>query len=206
MKLDIVHDLQSVYRKLIDATSRPGLISNLGKQAEILDEENETGCSSSILLLALTLLDAEVTFKVYGRNAEAAEKEINQLTYAKTAEAALADYLFILLDAEEGSLEKAIEKANPGTFLNPHKSAVIIAEAGAIIAGDSLILRGPGIQMDTKISVDLSGDWVKRREEKNKDYPTGVDLVFVDRSHQLLSLPRTTQIKENREDDSEWVM
>ncbi|UOE53689.1 phosphonate C-P lyase system protein PhnH [Bacillus sp. CMF12] len=206
MKLDVVHDLQAVYRKLVDSTSRPGLISDLGKEAAMLDGEKTAGCSSSILLLALTLLDPEVTFKVYGSDAAAVENEINQLTFAKAVQADQADYLFLLKDAGEGSLEDAIENANPGTFANPHKSTVIIAETGAITAGDDLLLKGPGIQTSTGISIDLTGNWIERRSEKNKEYPTGVDLVFVDRNHQLLSLPRTTQITESREVEKEWVM
>jgi alpha-D-ribose 1-methylphosphonate 5-triphosphate synthase subunit PhnH len=206
MKLDIVHDLQSVYRKLVDSTSRPGLISDLGKEAALLDGENETGCSHSLLLLALTLLDQEVTFKVFSANAEAAEKEINQVTFAKTAEADQADYLFILHDAGKGSLEDAIQRANPGTFLNPHKSAVIIAETGAIREGGHLILKGPGIQTSTAVNVDMDGNWIRRREEKNKEYPVGVDFIFVDQDNQLLSLPRTTQVTEKRVVMNEWVM
>ncbi|WP_346769921.1 phosphonate C-P lyase system protein PhnH [Cytobacillus firmus] len=206
LKLDIVHDLQAVYRKLVDSSSRPGLILDLGKEAAMLDEENAAGCSSSILLLALTLLDPEVTFKVYGSEAAAVENELNQLTFAKAVQADQADYLFLLKDAGAGSLEDAIEMANPGTFINPHKSATIIAETGMITEGNKLLLSGPGIQTSTGISIDLPGNWIERRSEKNKEYPTGVDLVFVDRNHQLLSLPRTTQITVCREVEEQWVM
>lgn len=206
MKFDVVHDLQSVYRKLVDSTSRPGLLSDLGKEAAMLEGENIAGCSSSILLLALTLLDPEVTFKVYGSDAAAVENEINQLTFAKAVQADQADYLFLMKDAGAGSLEHAIEMANPGTFINPHKSAVIIAETGAITEGDNLLLSGPGIQTSTGINIELAGNWIEKRNEKNKEYPTGIDLVFVDRNHQLFSLPRTTQITESREVEKEWVM
>lgn len=206
MKLDMVHDLQSVYRKIVDSTSRPGLISDLGREAALLGGENETGCPNSLLLLALTLLDPEVSFKVISANADRIEKELNQLTFAKTAEADQADFLFILNDAEPGSLEEAIQRANPGTFLNPHKSAVIIAEIGHIGDDDHLVLTGPGIQTSTAISVDMDGEWIKEREEKNREYPVGVDLIFVDKNNQLLSLPRTTQLSENKAVMNEWVM
>ncbi|WP_282172115.1 phosphonate C-P lyase system protein PhnH [Cytobacillus firmus] len=206
LKLDVVHDLQAVYRKLVDSSSRPGLVSDLGREAALLDGENPAGCSSSILLLALTLLDPEVTFKVYGGDAEGLEKEINQLTFAKAVQADQADFLILLKDAGAGTLEHAIEMANPGTFINPHKSATIIAETGVITEGNKLLLSGPGIQTSTGISIDLPGNWIERRSEKNKEYPTGVDLVFVDRNHQLLSLPRTTQITESREVEKQWVM
>lgn len=198
LKLDIVHDLQSVYRKIVDSTSRPGLISDLGREATLLEFDNETGCSDSLLLLALTLLDTEVSFKVYSAQASAVTRKINQLTYAKAAEADQADYIFVLQDAEQGALEEAIQKGKPGTLKNPHKSATIIAEVEAVTNDETLLLKGPGIQTIISINVHVSENWVENRWEKNMEYPIGIDLMFIDINHQLLSLPRTTQITKNR--------
>ena len=68
LKLDIVHDLQSVYRKMVDSTSRPGLISDLRKEAALVEDEDKQGCRPSLLLMALTLFDQEVSFKVFSRS------------------------------------------------------------------------------------------------------------------------------------------
>lgn len=198
LMLDTVHVLQSVYRKLVDSTSRPGYISDLGKEVALVEFDNKTGCSDSLLLLALTLLDQEVSYKVYSSQASAVTKKINQLTYAKALEVDHADYIFVLKDAEEGSLDEAIRKSKPGTLKNPHKSAIIIAETGAVTNDDSYVLKGPGIQTTKSIHVDLPQNWVVARQEKNKEYPLGVDLIFIDKDHQLLSLPRTTQMTKNR--------
>lgn len=198
LKLDIVHDLQSVYRKVVDSTSRPGLIADLGKEAALVKIDNETGCSDSLLLLALTLLDPEVSFKVYSAQASAVTKKLNQLTYAKAAEADQADYIVVLQDAEQGALEEAIQKGKPGTLINPHKSATIIAEVEAMTNDETLLLKGPGIQTTKSIHVDVSENWVDHRREKNMEYPIGIDLMFIDKNHRLLSLPRTTQITKNR--------
>lgn len=205
MKLDIVHDLQSVYRKMVDSMSRPGLISDLRKEAALVEAETIKGCSASLLLVALTLFDQEVSFKVFSPQADSVSKTINQLTYAKPAETKKADYLLILKDAEKGSLEEAIINAQPGTLKNPHTSATIIVEVDSVTSGEALLLKGPGIHTTELISLDINENWLESRQEKNKEYPLGIDLIFIDQNHQLISLPRTTQITRNRV-IAEWDM
>jgi alpha-D-ribose 1-methylphosphonate 5-triphosphate synthase subunit PhnH len=198
LTLDIVHDLQSVYRKLVDSTSRPGLISDLRKEAALVEEEDQKGCSASVLLVALTLFDQEVSFKVFSPQADSVSKTINQLTYAKPTEAKKADFLLILQDAEKGCFEEAINHAKAGTLKNPHKSAFLIVEAKSVTSGEALLLKGPGIHTTELIHIDINENWVESRQEKNKEYPLGIDLIFIDQHHQLIALPRTTQITRNR--------
>jgi alpha-D-ribose 1-methylphosphonate 5-triphosphate synthase subunit PhnH len=205
LTLDIVHDLQSVYRKLVDSTSRPGLISDLRKEAALVEVENQKGCSASLLLLALALFDQEVSFKVFSTQADTVSKTINQLTYAKSTDTKKADFLLILQDAEKGSLEEAIINAKAGTLKNPHSSAFIIAEVESVTSGEALLLKGPGIHTTELVHLDINENWVESRQEKNKEYPLGIDLIFIDQNHQLLSLPRTTQITRNRV-MAEWDM
>ncbi|UFT99314.1 phosphonate C-P lyase system protein PhnH [Radiobacillus kanasensis] len=205
MKLDIVHDLQSVYRKMVDSTSRPGLISDLREEVAFVEDEDKNGCTASLLLAALTLFDQEVSFKVFSAQADTVSKTINQLTYAKPTKTEQADYLLILQDAEMGSLEEAIAHAKPGTLKNPHTSATIIVEAEAVTSGEYLLLKGPGIQTTESAYLDVKENWLKSRQEKNKEYPLGIDLMFIDQHHQLLSLPRTTQITRDGV-MSEWDM
>lgn len=193
MKLDAVHDLQSIYRKMVDSTSRPGNIEDLRREAGLV--ETIAGCSPSLLVMAQTLLDQEVTFNIISSQADHAAKIINQLTYAKQTETGEADYIFILQDAERGSLEEAIEQAKPGTLKNPHRSATIITEVDSVISGDPLFLTGPGIEGTETVFVEIKNHrWMEARLEKNREFPLGVDLMFIDSSHQLLSVPRTTQI------------
>ena len=198
MELDIVHDLQSVYRKMVDSASRPGLISDLRKEAALIEEGNKKGPSASLLLLALTLFDQEVSFKVFSTHEGTVSKTINQLTYAKPTETKNADYLLILQDAEKGSLEAAIINAKPGTLKNPHTSATVIVEVDSVTSGEALLLKGPGIHTTELVHLETNENWVENRQEKNKEYPLGIDLIFIDQNHQLLSLPRTTQITRKR--------
>ncbi|KKK36573.1 phosphonate metabolism protein PhnH [Mesobacillus campisalis] len=196
MKLDAVHYLQAVYRKMVDSASRPGHISDLRKEAGLAG--TITGCSPSLLVMALTLLDQEVTFSVISNQADKVSKLINQLTYAKQTETAYADYIFILGDASRGALAEAIEKAKPGTLKNPHGSGTIIAEVDSVISGDPLFLTGPGIEETETVFMNVRDSWVEARRDKNREFPLGVDLMFIDQHHQLLYLPRTTQITESQ--------
>ncbi|KLU60269.1 alpha-D-ribose 1-methylphosphonate 5-triphosphate synthase subunit PhnH [Peptococcaceae bacterium CEB3] len=192
MNLDLVHDLQAVYRKTLASMSCPGLISNIREQAGKLDWE--TGCFSSTVLLILMLLDTEKRFKVYSEQEEATTWLINQLTYAQATETEQADFVLVLNTARVGDLEEALRRANPGNLLNPHKGATVFVEADALSGENELILCGPGIAGASYISVRTKGSWIEARAAKNFEYPLGVDLIFTDSGDNVLCLPRTTQI------------
>ncbi|MBA9025981.1 phosphonate C-P lyase system protein PhnH [Peribacillus huizhouensis] len=195
MKLDVVHDLQTVYRKLVDATSRPGKVMDLQKEVEVLDVQ--TNCLSATILFALTVLDPEVTFKVITKQEEAVSRMINQLTYSKSVDVSDADFIFILEDALHEEMEDAMNQAKVGSLSNPHESAMIILEVSDVTKGKPVKLSGPGIQGETDLNMQNVSNWMEMRNEKNVEFPLGIDMYFVDHQHQLLAIPRTTQIKEN---------
>ncbi|MED3984383.1 phosphonate C-P lyase system protein PhnH [Peribacillus simplex] len=195
MNLDVVHDIQTVYRKLVTATSRPGTLVVLEREAKTLDVQME--CLSSTILLARTVLDPEVTFKVISKAGETVSRMINQLTYSKPVDLPEADFIFILHDASEEQMKEALTKAKVGNLLNPHESAMIILEVPDVTKGDSMILSGPGIQQESFISLPNVSAWLGARNEKNIEFPLGIDMYFVDRQDRLIALPRTTHIKEN---------
>ncbi|MBT2666823.1 phosphonate C-P lyase system protein PhnH [Bacillus sp. ISL-4] len=195
MNVDVVHDIQTVYRKLVTATSRPGTLVVLEREAKTLDVQME--CLPSTILLARTVLDPEVTFKVIAKEGEAVSRMINQLTYSKPVDLPEADFIFILHDASEEQRKEAINKAKVGNLFNPHESAMIILEVPDVTKGDAMILSGPGIQEESFISLPNVSAWLGVRNEKNIEFPLGIDMYFVDQQDRLIALPRTTQIKEN---------
>ncbi|SFG83149.1 alpha-D-ribose 1-methylphosphonate 5-triphosphate synthase subunit PhnH [Desulfotomaculum arcticum] len=192
MKLDLVHDIQRVYRKTVDAMSRPGLIVNIKDQAEKVDLE--VGCFKSTVLLAMMLLDTETTFKVVSEREAEIAKFINHLTYAKGAETQSAGFILVLHDAKPLSLEETLKTACPGDLVDPHQSATIIVEADNLGYDGDLLLTGPGIDGERWIKVQTAGSWVDIRAEKNSEYPLGIDLIFTDANDNVLCIPRTTQI------------
>ncbi|WP_249595083.1 phosphonate C-P lyase system protein PhnH [Peribacillus frigoritolerans] len=195
MNLDVVHDIQTVYRKLVTATSRPGTLVVLDREARTLDVQME--CLSSTILLARTVLDPEVSFKVISKAEEEVSRMINQLTYSKPVDLPEADFIFILHDASEEQMKEALDKAKVGNLLNPHESAMIILEVPDVTKGDSMILSGPGIQDESFLSLPNVSAWLAARNEKNMEFPLGIDMYFVDQKDRLIALPRTTQIREN---------
>ncbi|MGY5344286.1 phosphonate C-P lyase system protein PhnH [Paenibacillus glucanolyticus] len=199
MKLDLVHDTQLAYRKLMDSMSRPGLISELGELAGKVGLK--LNCFDATVLLAAVLLDTEVTFKIISEKEEEIVRLFNQLTYAKAAETAAADFIFVLNDANSFQLEEAIRKAKAGDLIHPHASATFIVEAEQITNDNGLVLSGPGIEDTHHVQVstcgsESRGSWLDERALRNIEYPLGIDMIFVDRDSRTLCLPRTTQISK----------
>lgn len=193
MKLDLVHDLQAVYRQILNSMSRPGLISNIAAEAAKVDME--TGCFKSTFILALLLLDTEVTFKVYDAAEPGFTQLISRLTYAQAAATAEADFIFVLQNAGGEALTEALTQAYAGDLLNPHKAATLIIETDYAGNDRELVLTGPGIAGENYVKIAGTDGWIEERAAKNKEYPLGVDIIFADRTDNLLGLPRTTQIQ-----------
>jgi len=192
MKLDLVHDIQKVYRKVINSMARPGLIENIGEQSGKVDID--TGFYNQTLVIMFMLLDAEVSFKIYSNQEEKITKFISQLTYAKSKSADEADFIFVLRDAGPKKLEEAFRKGKPGNLIDPHRSATIIVEVDKLSKDKDLVLKGPGIKDANYVKVDIEGDWIEERKKKNIEYPLGVDAIFIDRNSNIVAFPRTTQI------------
>lgn len=192
MKLDMVHDIQAAYRKLIDSMSKPGIISDLSEEAEKL--ELFQGCLPATYIAAQMLLDTEVTFKVVSERVGEVTHLLSQSTYAKESALEEADFIFVLRDAAPGYLYCALETAKVGELMDPHCSATVIIETESLSCGTKLRLSGPGIQTTAPAEIHAAEDWIDIRAERNKEFPLGLDLIFTDTSHRILALPRTTQV------------
>lgn len=190
--LDMVHDIQSVYRKLVHSMSRPGTITNFVEEVEKLEQEQLV--FSSTELIARTLLDTEVTFCIISPRAAEVTSIFTQTTYAKEATVQSADYIFVLGDAVPGALLDTIQAAKAGELNDPHSAATIIVEVNSLFGATELTLTGPGIQTTDSLSMNLREDWIELRAERNSEFPLGIDLLFTDVDHHVVALPRTTQV------------
>ncbi len=192
MKLDLVHDIQSTYRLTLDAMSRPGKIVSLSSDVTAINDS--LYFFPSTWLLIHMLLDIDVTFNVISSLPEEKLALMNQLTYAKPASMHQADYIFVSHDANNSDVHAAIEQVKNGSLVDPHESATVIIEVEALSTEAYYELRGPGIKSCTYINIHSHVEWQTIREQRNIEYPLGIDLIFVDRKHQLIALPRTTQV------------
>ncbi|MBE6071470.1 MAG: phosphonate C-P lyase system protein PhnH [Clostridium butyricum] len=196
MKLNMVHDIQSVYRKVLNAMAKPGVIENLKKEADQVDIE--TNCYENTFLMMMMLLDREVSFNVVSEKSVDVSSLISQMTYAKVKSIEEADYIFVLKDACDEQLDMVIRNAKIGDLVDPNKSATIIAEFKCLDSGSSILnFKGPGIKNLREVRISGETKWIKERKIKNEEYPLGVDLIYVDEKNNVMCIPRTTSITES---------
>jgi alpha-D-ribose 1-methylphosphonate 5-triphosphate synthase subunit PhnH len=189
----ILHTIQSAYRLLLNAMSFPGSIVSLQKQTQSINYISKS--HSCVLLIGLMLLDAEVSFCILSKQPEHISAMLKQLTYSRVVSLEEADYVFILDDASNGDIQQAFTKSKNGSLLSPHQSSTLIMRVPSISAEGNLQLTGPGIEHMRSIGIEGAKKWLPLREKKNVEYPLGIDLIILDSLHDMVCLPRTTQIK-----------
>ncbi len=192
--LDLVHDIQKVFRVVLDCMARPGSIGCLALMSEKADAGLPMPQAFEVLMHLL--LDTEVSFSVCSQHSEALKMGIHQHTYARGGALEDADYIFITRDSGPDILPEVLRRAKKGTLPDPHISATIIAEVEQIRQGEGLVLRGPGIFQELHLTIEGSEKWVHARAQANCEYPLGIDLILVDSDNRVICLPRTTQILE----------
>ncbi len=192
MHLDMVHDIQGAYRKLLTAMSRPGTIENISNEAAKADME--ISFYPGTLILMLMLLDSEVSFHIVGEEQEAIASLIHQLTYSSHRSLEEADYIFVLRGARDEEKLQTLKTAKLGNLVDPHASATIIFEVEELNKSKELILQGPGIEDRAYMGVTLFESWIEERTQRNSQYPLGIDIILADRASRIVGLPRTAQI------------
>lgn len=199
MQLDMIHDIQSTYRKVLNTMSRPGIIENLCTEA--LKVDINVTCYNSTFLVMIMLLDREVSFNIVSKNSESLSNLISQMTYAEAKPVEEADYIFVLRDECDQCLGEVIQNAKIGDLIDPNKSASIIAEFDNFNGFDEktednlkLLFKGPGIKEVQEVNISGNTHWINKRREKNEEYPLGIDLICIDKNENVLSIPRTTHI------------
>ena len=194
MKLDLVHDLQHIYRKLLNSMSRPGSIENINSIGQKVNMQIDL--DKNLTALLMSLLDGEVSYCFIAPADKNAESKINQLTYATKSCIAQADYIIITNRASEQQMQLALSEAKMGTLRNPHESATVIIQVEQLSNDKQLQLKGPGIKDKQDLYVQDDRQWLIYRNEKVQEFPLGIDIVMIDTKGNIACLPRTTRIVE----------
>lgn len=184
---DPVHDIQKAFRKTMRAFSFPGRVEDLGP--ETAGQDFGPRAPGALILVARMLLDAETGF--YCRDDELAGT-LELLTFAKRADAADADFLFVL-DGE--TLPQALREAKAGSLVDPHEAALIVAVARIGEAEREWTLSGPGVDGERSCRFALADGWEEIRAERNREFPLGVDMLLLSAENAALALPRTTRVR-----------
>ena len=176
-----VFDGQKVFRKILDAMSRPGEVVDLQEEAGKMWGENKT-----LLAIAMTLVDNQVSFNTQEERTLA--EEIATLTLSHEVPVEEADFIFVTCKEE---LSKVIEQVKEGDLTNPHKGATLIITAEDIW-DHPITISGPGIDGVKQMSVpaDNTVRTLTIRDAMQHEYPEGIDLIFVTKTSKVFCLPR----------------
>lgn len=189
MIIDLVHDMQSIFRKIVNLNSFPGNILNLKVESDKIPSQLDF--HKGVLLLSLTLFDGEVTFYC-------TDKELSQIisgyTYSKQSGLKSANFI---IHTPTDNISDLIDGASKGTLSDPHLGATIFVQVDEISKDNpNLKLQGPGIKDQSQISITSGFNFTKSREKANNEFPIGVDMILVDKNGNFTALPRTTIIEE----------
>ncbi|MFH1080869.1 MAG: phosphonate C-P lyase system protein PhnH [Pseudomonadota bacterium] len=191
---------QRVFRVILDAVSRPGRICQMPGATH---RQDRFAC---LFMVLETLLDQEATHCMIGEDG-AAHLEPALYEATKSPPAALKEADFII--APYGSTKGGVSRAKRGLPEYPDLSATVVYRVDYITrerdAPVKCSLRGPGI-LDSLALPTMEG--FDHREllqlcAVNRDFPLGVDALFVDPAGRIVALPRSTQIQVK---EPQWHM
>ncbi len=165
------------FRACLNALSRPG-----SRQALSLFKD------SGLLAMASQMLYSEVGYSYDGK---LDFNLIEALTGASKSNKREADFIFA--DQPSVTLLKA---AKTGDQENPEQSACLIFAVESLDEGTGAILQGPGIDGRLSTILPATEEFIKVLQQKNSNFPCGVEIFFVSPGGGLLALSRTTRIEK----------
>jgi alpha-D-ribose 1-methylphosphonate 5-triphosphate synthase subunit PhnH len=185
-------EAQRAFRVLLAAMSRPGKLYHL------TSPQFSEGPLPVLAPLFGGLLDHEVSVAVLGDGPFGKlAGHIAARTRCRTAPVAEADFIFIA----GGDSRGAVLCAKRGTLHYPDRSAILVYQVPSLLSIDEapvrLALTGPGIREEIRLGAisGLAPHEPVQLKEANREFPLGVDALFIDEYGRLLCLPRSTQIR-----------
>lgn len=202
---DPVHDTQTAFRALCDATSRPGSVVGVG--AEPADHA-----------ILATLVDHEVTAWTDDDRLRSALDRQGRFEEAPPTEADVVH--------TRGSPEWDVRECTRGTLVEPSEGATVVyrveglagvedvaehdgarTDAGAIADGDAsptadpddahpttVVLGGPGVDGSRRVSIGLPAAELEALAEAQSTYPRGVDAYFA-ADGRVAAIPRSSELE-----------
>ena len=201
LSLEPVRDTQVTFRVLLDAMARPGTVRQLPVAAR------DAPVNPWLAAVLVTLLDHEVSLAVEPFDgADALERFVRQRTSVPPATVDQADFVVASSTRLDPSLPLRLRQ---GTLAYPNDSATLLilvpaldqASRPADAAGkpnvDGLLLElaGPGVPAGHRVRVaGLTPSLFEARDDV-AEYPCGIDIILVDPSGRVATLPRSTAIQ-----------
>jgi len=182
---DAPRESQQVFRALMNAMARPGLIIDV--DAGFAPPAPLNMAAAAVLL---TLADFETAVWADTGSADAAQFLRFHTGARLIDERGLSDFALVTDALNAPSLDSFPQ----GTPDYPDRSATLIVQVEAF--GQDWRLSGSGIDGQTRFSAaPLPAGFLAQWRDNHARFPRGVDILFAD-GGQIAALPRSTQIVE----------
>lgn len=192
-EFDLVFDCQKIFKGVMNAMANPGKIFNINSQCEKLVINDKVPAA-----IAMTLMDNRSRLYVEGN--EELYALIREKTLAVKSNAEDAD--FIITTDIENMVEynlHLLDCAKVGTLSEPHKSAMLLVEIKEFAGKDKLVFEGPGIENSREVNLpEAAAMWLRKRNEKNYEFPCGIDILFYTNNGEIMGIPRTLKVGGER--------
>ncbi|MDR1245787.1 MAG: phosphonate C-P lyase system protein PhnH [Clostridiales Family XIII bacterium] len=180
---DFVRDTASAFRLLMDCFANPGKENRLGQYFGKFDSENP-----GLLLIAVILLDNEVSFEIEGDKDVA--REISELTGCERKESDKADYIFVSEPLSSREKQTLLESCRHGSFESPNESATIVIGCNSD-ERELISLKSPCLNEMNRVSAPKeAADWLRKIRDRNFEYPQGVDMIIISETGTCFCVPR----------------
>lgn len=177
--------IQENFRIILEAMSQPGTTRQL---QEI--KNNYSNLSGYTMAVIKTLVDPEVSYYVVGDDAST-NQEIEVMTLSHQSTIEQADFVII---AKNETVDSVLNRVKTGDFIHPEIGATVIIEVNDFKGDIQVALTGPGIKETLYCNFD-NGQWIEERRLLCEEFPKGIDMIFIDSTGQVRSIPRSTKVK-----------
>ena len=185
--IDPTRESQAVFRKVMDAVARPGVIQDLA-----FAPDAPQGLDRAAGAVALTLFDFETpTWLDPALRGATAEGWLRFHCGCPLTDDPLKAAFALVTDA---AAAPALAAFNAGDAKYPDRSTTLVVQLPALEGGPRVTLTGPGIKDQASLALAglLEGFWEQVQANQAK-FQFGVDLIFV-AGDRLTALPRSTRV------------
>ncbi|MGE0652566.1 MAG: phosphonate C-P lyase system protein PhnH [Alphaproteobacteria bacterium] len=184
-----VHDANLVFRRVLQAMSRPGRVLDCG--AASAPPPAPLGPAAAAILLTLADLDTPVWL-----DGAARLPEVEGFIRFHTGAPLVGDpnaAAFIVATAARRV--PSLDDLPQGSDLAPEQGCTLIAEVDDLSTDEGYLLNGPGIRQSARLAARGLSEkfWIERWQMQAR-FPRGIDIVFT-AGRMLAALPRTTKVE-----------
>ncbi|MEO5756863.1 MAG: phosphonate C-P lyase system protein PhnH [Mesorhizobium sp.] len=186
---DPVFNAQTVFRAVMDAMARPGMVQPLPAFAR-----PPAPLTATAGAIALALCDNDTPLWLDpALQASAAVKTWLGFHSGAPLANTPADAHFALIASPAEMM--ALDGFSQGTQDYPDRSTTLILQVSDLTSGAPLLLQGPGIEASATIApAAMPRHFVEQWKQNIKRFPRGIDIILA-APDGIACLPRTTRIK-----------